>query len=246
MIDEAGVVVEVEVDPATAFDVFTREAAAWWRRDLWTSAGTMRFEPGVGGRLLLDGTREVGRISVWEPGPRLAFSYGPPESTGRTEVEVRFETTATGTRVVLTHRGLAETGGHWATALAGFAKHSLERGLLHRLGEFIDAINAGDLDFFERNLTEDAVLVFPGPNNVYDKRQCIESMRNHAPYEKYDVDDTRIVHLGETTAVVTHRATVLNAQDAGPHTVFVSTVLIKADGTWRMALHQWTPADEQE
>jgi ketosteroid isomerase-like protein len=206
----------------------------------------MRFEPGVGGRLLLDGTREVGRISVWEPGPRLAFSYGPPGSAERTEVDVRFETTNEGTRVVLTHRGLAGSDGHWANVLAGFAKHSLEKALLNRLGQFLDAINAADLDFFERNLTEDAVLIFPGPNNVYTKQQCIESMRDHPPYLKYDIDDTRIVHMGETTAVITHAATVQNAGHANPYTVMVSTVLIKTKGTWQMALHQWTPTDEQE
>ncbi len=241
MTEEAGVIVEVEVDPHTAFDVFTSEAAAWWNRDLWGNPGTIRFEPGLGGRLLLDGEREVGRVSVWEPGPRLVFSYGPDDQA-RTEVEVRFEATKTGTRVVLRHRGWTEEAdGPWARTLASFARHSLEHVLLHRLGEFLDAIGAGDLDFFERNLTDDALMIFPG--GVYTKQQCVESMAGHAPYVKYDIENPRVVHLGVNTAVITHRATVYNTAQPEPVTVMVSSVLAKADGQWRLALHQWTPAD---
>lgn len=249
MTNEAGVIVEVEVDPRTAFDVFTSEAAAWWHRDrsLWGpgTSGVMSFEPGVGGRLLLDGDREVGRVSVWEPGPRLVFSYGPDEQ-GRTEVEVRFEATELGTRVVLRHRGWAdETGGPWAQVLASFARHSLERALLYRLGEFLDAIGAGDVAFFERNLTEDALLIFPGPANTYTKAQCVAVMGDHPPYVKYDIDEPRIVHIGGNTAVLTHRATVLHTEQDGPTTVMVSSVLVKMDGAWRLALHQWTPTDTE-
>ena len=83
----------VAVDPATAFEVFTREIGLWWRSD---SGSGLRFE---GGRLL-DGSREVGRVVEWKPGEWLVFGwdYG-------TEVEVRFEGVAGGTRVSLEHRG---------------------------------------------------------------------------------------------------------------------------------------------
>lgn len=50
---------------------------------------------------------EMGRVTVWEPGERLVFVYRsvhlPLEGT---EVEVRFEPIAPGTRVTLEHRGL--------------------------------------------------------------------------------------------------------------------------------------------
>jgi ketosteroid isomerase-like protein len=263
---EAGAIVEVEVDPATAFEVFTSEASAWWHRDRALfgpdAAGVMRFEPGAGGRLLLDGKHEVGRVSVWEPTPRLVFSYGPPGGAehDRTEVEVRFEATELGTRVVLRHRGWTPpgtwgdggregdqqdpAGGQWSAVLASFARHSLERALLHRLGEFLDAIGAGDAEFFERNLTEDALMIFPGPGNVYTKANCIASMREHPPYVKYDIADPKIVHIGGNTAVLTHRATVLNTGWTAPRALVVSSVLTKVDGVWRLALHQWTPTDD--
>ena len=245
---EAGVIVEVEVDPATAFEVFTAEAQQWWNRDrsLFGATGTVTFEPGSGGRLMLDGTHEVGRISTWEPGPRLAFSYGPPGSPDRTDVEVRFEATEFGTRVVLRHGGWTEddpAGGPWATILAGFARHSLERRLLHRLGQFLDAIAEGDTEFFERYLTDDALLIFPGPKGIWTKRECVAEMGDHPNYLKYDIADQRVVQVSQDTAVLTHRATVLQPEWPQPRTLTVGSVMTKVDGKWRLALHQWTPAE---
>jgi uncharacterized protein YndB with AHSA1/START domain len=108
---------EVGVDPATAFAVFTEEIGSWWcmGRDLGRGrkppTGTMCFEPGVGGRLLeVYGEGEpfqVGRVLVWEPHDRLVFEYrqGNFDPDQITEVEVRFEPAAGGTRVTLQHRG---------------------------------------------------------------------------------------------------------------------------------------------
>jgi hypothetical protein len=239
MTDDAQVSIEVEIGPAAAFDIFTRETGAWWRADrsLHGGDGPVTFEAGVGG-LVKDGDTEVGRVKVWEPGPRLVFGYGD------TDVEVRFEGTASGTRVVLRHYGWAD--GHWQGLLASYARHSLEHALLGRLGEFIDAIGAGYAAFFERNLTDDARLIFPGAGNTYTKAQCVASMADHAPYVKYDLSDPTIVHIGDSTAVLTHHATVMNTADEKPKSIVVATVLVQENSTWRLALHQWTPAEETE
>ena len=116
--DDVTVTTVVAVDPATAFEVFTNEIDAWWKtgprfRVNADRKSAMRFEGGVGGRLLevyddaSDDAFEHGRILVWEPADRLVFQMGgrdfqPGEST---EVEVRFETAEQGTRVTVEHRG---------------------------------------------------------------------------------------------------------------------------------------------
>jgi ketosteroid isomerase-like protein len=238
--DEAGAIVEVAIKPGEAFDVFTRETSAWWRgdRSLTTHTGPLRFE---GTRVLAEDGTEVGRVRVWEPGPRLVFSYGG----GRAEVEVRFEEVPTGTRVVLRHYGWdnAEPG-PWASVLAGFARHSLERVLLGRIGDFLDAIGNRDTAFFERNLTDDALLIFPG--GTYTKQQCVAEMGDHAPYVKYDIQDSHVVHIAESTAVISHRASIMHTGNPAPRSIVVTSVLVREGDSWLMALNQWTPADDDQ
>jgi len=116
--DAVRVTSRVEVDPGTAFRVFTEEVDAWWRagpRFRWhpERGGALRFEGGEGGRFVEvypDGqSYEVGRIRVWDPPRRLVFgfrarSFASHEST---EVEVRFEASGDATDVTVEHRGFA-------------------------------------------------------------------------------------------------------------------------------------------
>ncbi len=127
--DAVTATVEVAVDPATAFEVFTAEIGAWWETAQRSRhpdghrvsigrgpghAGRLRFEPGPSGRLFEvyhDGAPdfEVGRVLVWKPADRLVFAWRPGNVRAgeRTEVEVRFEAVGRGTRVTLEHRGFA-------------------------------------------------------------------------------------------------------------------------------------------
>jgi uncharacterized glyoxalase superfamily protein PhnB len=100
--------VEVEVDPMTAFRAFTEEIGRWWVPgpiNAWDSARALgrRIEPGVGGRVLevyaTDDALELGVITLWEPGARLAYR----SSVDDTEVDVRFEAVDAGTRVSVHH-----------------------------------------------------------------------------------------------------------------------------------------------
>jgi uncharacterized glyoxalase superfamily protein PhnB len=100
--------VSVGVDPAAAFVAFTEELDLWWVRgpinyfDGARAVG-MRCEPGVGGRLVevhdaaTGEGLELGRITVWEPGSRLAWR----SSVDDVEIDVRFVPTATGTQVTV-------------------------------------------------------------------------------------------------------------------------------------------------
>lgn len=106
----------VEATPARAFEAFTQEIGQWWRpnglfRLTPSGDGVLRFEAGENGRLIAafaDGrTFEVGRITAWAPGERIAFtwrqaSFAPDQLT---HVEVRFEPVGNETRVTVEHRG---------------------------------------------------------------------------------------------------------------------------------------------
>jgi hypothetical protein len=102
--------------PERAFEVFVCEIGVWWRpialfRFISHPAGVVAFEPRLGGRFTETSTDgevfEIGRMTVWEPGVRLAFtwrqaSFAPGQTT---EVEVRFEPVGSETRVTVEHRG---------------------------------------------------------------------------------------------------------------------------------------------
>jgi hypothetical protein len=83
--------VEVAVDPDTAFTVFTEELDLWWVRGpinhfAGGRAVAMRCEPGVGRRLLEvyeDDALELGRITAWEPGKRLAWRSSVDDDAAR-------------------------------------------------------------------------------------------------------------------------------------------------------------------
>lgn len=160
MIDNDGVTVSVvvEVDAPTAFDVFISDVDLWWRKDPYFRftpgrQGTMRFEPGDGGRLLEvydelgEDVFEVGRILVWNPGVELAFewrarNYEPGE---RTEVRIGFEDIGYGTRVTLRHVGWSRLRpGHPAThGLVGDEFHTMIGGAWSvRLREFRGRVRA--------------------------------------------------------------------------------------------------------
>ena len=114
--DAVTVAIDVDVEPAVAFDVFTRQLDAWWShgprfRFLAPYGGTLTLEPGVGGRLLHVAepgvSFVVGRVEAWEPPRRLALTWRLTNFTPeqQTRVEVRFEPAGDGTRVSVTHSG---------------------------------------------------------------------------------------------------------------------------------------------
>jgi uncharacterized protein YndB with AHSA1/START domain len=119
--DSTRISVTVEVPPPLAFEIFTVEIDRWWRRGVkfrhaGAKRGFLRIEPKVGGRLFesIDGDGgahviEVGRVSVWEPPTRLAFTWRNANFAAHesTDVDVEFAPAATGTLVTVTHRGLS-------------------------------------------------------------------------------------------------------------------------------------------
>ena len=251
--DGVTVVIEVAVDPATAFEVFTTEIGTWYRPTT-TGEGrdaTLQFEAEptkeLRRRLVAvhdDGrVRPLGDVVTWEPTPRLAFTYTGADLSPEhpTEVEVRFEATEGGTRVVLEHRGFGvdTTRSDWEDLLDRFAAQTLERALVAFQQEFVAAICANDIDYFRSNLTEDAILVWNV--GIQDKQACVASIRTHAAFHKFEMADPRVVPLGADSAVLTYRATWHQEGDDHSESGYMSTVYVRRAGAWRLAFLQSTP-----
>jgi uncharacterized protein YndB with AHSA1/START domain len=142
----------VQTTAIEAFRVFTEEIGLWWRSDSLFQLtprgdGQLRFEPGENGRLvtaLPNGKiYEIGKITAWAPGERVAFTWrqGTFAPDQLTHVEVRFESIGDETRVTVEHRGwdaipqdhvarhgfplhvfLTRQGEHWRMLLSAMGK----------------------------------------------------------------------------------------------------------------------------
>ena len=142
------VAIRVPAAPNEAFDAFTDDIGLWWR-----PSDLFQLTPRGDGTLSFDGqTRlittlpngkvfEIGRVTAWEHGARLAFTWRQASFTPDqvTSVEVTFQAIGEETRVTVTHRGwdtipqdhvarhgfpLQATQGHlanvWRAGLAAF------------------------------------------------------------------------------------------------------------------------------
>jgi len=138
----------VSATPDHAFRVFTCEIGRWWEPNAlfrFTNGppGRLAFEEGEGGRFTETGSAgevfEIGRITAWEPGVRLAFtwrqaSFAPSQQT---RVEVRFEPLGEETRVTVEHHG-------WESVPPEHvARHGFPDAIfMHRHGEWWQALLA--------------------------------------------------------------------------------------------------------
>ena len=119
--DKVRVQTFVRVSQRDAFDVFTLELDTWWGKGPayrigGKHPGPLHLEPKLGGRIFQEygATRqhlhEIGTITAWDPPAHFAFSWRGinfKPSDADTTVEVWFEETPEGTRVILEHRGFA-------------------------------------------------------------------------------------------------------------------------------------------
>lgn len=145
------VALRIKGSPERAFDVFTREIGEWWRPDPLFGItphgdGVLAFEGAEQGRLvarLPDGTIfEIGRVTEWRRGERLAFdwrqaSFAPDQTT---RVEVTFAAVGEETRVTVRHLGWTEIPREHA-ARHGFPDHITQIRAAEWWRKSLDALN---------------------------------------------------------------------------------------------------------
>ncbi|HVS64513.1 MAG TPA: SRPBCC family protein [Thermoanaerobaculia bacterium] len=116
-IDPIRLSADLAVDPDAAFATFVDRFGDWWPPEYSWSGGSLEsigIEPRVGGFCFERGPYGLrldwGRVTAWDPPRRLAFSWQmemdrtpQPNPARASEVEVRFEPVAGGSRVTLVH-----------------------------------------------------------------------------------------------------------------------------------------------
>lgn len=140
---ERSVIVRCSVD--NAFEMWTRRMSSWWPLASHSCAKDaaidVSIEPRVGGQIVettADGeTRSWGTVVDWDPPRRLRHTwhlgFTPAEAT---DVEVRFDAEADGTRVTVIQTGFERLG-----AAAELRRDGNERGWASVTPHFVAAAN---------------------------------------------------------------------------------------------------------
>jgi hypothetical protein len=101
-----------------------------------------------------------------------------------------------------------------------------------------------DVDLYRDNLVEDALLVFP-ETGVIDRSFALDAIRieNAAGSRWADVtfEDVRALPLVPDAAVLTYRVTARWAHESTELTALASSVYVRRNGGWKVALHQQSP-----
>lgn len=139
--DRVRVSTVVRTSPGTAFTLFTSEIDAWWRRASRhrsaAAASIVRFQDDRLVEVSDEGSTELGRVLVWQPGNRLVLAWQGPHwaPAEHTVVEITFEPEGDGTRVTVEHRGWTDAPtGSAAAAVIGLWWGDLLAGYAYRVG----------------------------------------------------------------------------------------------------------------
>jgi hypothetical protein len=130
----------------------------------------------------------------------------------------------------------------WAATLASASKQPQTSELLARMGGFLDAFAEGDESYFERHLRDDAVLIFPGATEPFDKQSCVQSVKDHPPFQRHEIlAEPTVQPIGSATTVLTFQAEVSTAGRPKPRRTFITAVMEERN-PWQLAHLQWTEA----
>lgn len=110
----------------------------------------------------------------------------------------------------------------------------LERRGWDSLCDGTGAVFYGDL------MTEDGVMVLA--NGVVMDRETVVASLEHAPaWRTYDIGDARLVDAGPDGVALVYVGTAYRDGDAPAFVGLMSSVYVRRDGRWRLALYQQTP-----
>lgn len=99
--------------------------------------------------------------------------------------------------------------------------------------------STGDI-FYGRLMTEDAVMVLAN-GLVMDRKAVIEALGQSPPWRTYDISDVRLVRTGSDSATIVYAGTAYREAQEAAFVGMMSSVYLRSDNTWRLALYQQTP-----
>ncbi len=131
----------------------------------------------------------------------------------------------------------------WTTHLSAAADDPDAAEFLARVGGFLDAFAQSDTSFFERHLSPDAELLFPGSPTRWNKASTIDSVAGHAPYVTWDVTDFDVRLVGPGLSIVVAAVTVRTTAGNAAVSVTQSMIFDDTQDPWTLRFLQQTPIE---
>jgi len=95
-------------------------------------------------------------------------------------------------------------------------------------------------EFFGELMTDDAVMVLAN-GTVMTRNDVVEALRQAPAWAGYEIDDVRLVQIGEGSTAVVYVGTGRRNDDEPPFVGVMTSVYVRRDGDWKLALYQQTP-----
>jgi hypothetical protein len=99
----------------------------------------------------------------------------------------------------------------------------------------------GDAEFYRRNLTDDALMVFAEPVGVLTKDQTVQAIAGSPRWVEIGIRDVRMVRLAEDAVIATYKVSARRERGAAPYPALASSAYVNRQGAWKLAFHQQTP-----
>jgi hypothetical protein len=94
-------------------------------------------------------------------------------------------------------------------------------------------------ELYREHAALELVMAFPDPTGIVDRETAIPMV---APWDGVALDDVRHVELAPDVAALVYRAEG-RLGEAERYRAVVTSVYVRRDGRWLLALHQQTPLD---
>jgi hypothetical protein len=96
-------------------------------------------------------------------------------------------------------------------------------------------------EFYGRTMPGDGVMVLAN-GTVMTRDEVVAALGQAPPWASFEMDDLRVVPLGDDSAALVCVGTGHRDGDDPPFIGIMSSVYVKRDGGWKLALYQQTPS----
>ena len=96
-------------------------------------------------------------------------------------------------------------------------------------------------DYYQRNLADAALMVFPDPAGVQVKDEILSAVAGASPWTDVALEEHRVMELSNDAALVTYKATARRAGEPKPYRARASSAYVHDGRGWKLAFHQQTP-----